>query len=64
MSLSCGRSRHYSTDGKYVTVSSGKGDPKKDIMVDVFKDALVSIHLAKAVTVARCLSDIVRDALV
>ena len=30
--------RHYSSDGKYVTVASGKGDPKKDILVDVYKD--------------------------
>ena len=30
--------RHYSTDGKFVTVASGRGDPKKDILVDVFKD--------------------------
>ncbi|CAE7315548.1 NAMPT [Symbiodinium natans] len=30
--------QHYSSDGKYVTVASGKGDPAKDIMVDVFKD--------------------------
>ena len=33
--------RHYSSDGKYVTVASGKGDPAKDIMVDVFKDCPV-----------------------
>jgi hypothetical protein len=35
MLLGC---RHYSTDGKFVTVASGRGDPKKDILVDVFKD--------------------------
>lgn len=29
---------HFSADGKYVTVSSGKGDPAKDIMETVFKD--------------------------
>jgi nicotinamide phosphoribosyltransferase len=29
---------HYSPDGKFVTVASGKGDPSKDILVDVFKD--------------------------
>ena len=29
---------HYSSDSKYVTVASGKGDASKDIMVDVFKD--------------------------
>jgi len=29
---------HYSSDGKYVTVASGKGDPKKDILVDVYKN--------------------------
>ncbi|CAL1158989.1 unnamed protein product, partial [Cladocopium goreaui] len=29
---------HYSTDGKFVTVASGRGDPKKDILVDVFKN--------------------------
>lgn len=28
---------HYSSDGKYVTVASGKGDPSKDILVPVFK---------------------------
>ena len=32
--------RHYSSDGKFVTVASGKGDPRKDIMVDVFKDRM------------------------
>ena len=32
--------RHYSSDNKYVTVASGKGDVSKDIMVDVFKDWL------------------------
>jgi len=29
---------HFSAGGKYVTVASGKGDPAKDIMVDVFED--------------------------
>jgi len=29
---------HFTPDGKYVTVASGKGDPAKDILVDVFKD--------------------------
>mmetsp|Transcript_21898 Transcript_21898/g.38752 ORF Transcript_21898/g.38752 Transcript_21898/m.38752 type:complete len:547 (+) Transcript_21898:125-1765(+) len=29
---------HYSSDGQFVTVSSGKGDPAKDILVEVFKD--------------------------
>jgi len=31
-------SLHYSPDGKYVTVASGKGDLAKDILVEVFKD--------------------------
>mmetsp|Transcript_51749 Transcript_51749/g.116079 ORF Transcript_51749/g.116079 Transcript_51749/m.116079 type:complete len:529 (-) Transcript_51749:72-1658(-) len=34
---------HYSSDGKYVTVASGKGDPAKDIMVDVFKDGALLV---------------------
>jgi len=29
---------HITPDGKYVTIASGKGDPAKDILVDVFKD--------------------------
>jgi nicotinamide phosphoribosyltransferase len=29
---------HYSADKKYVTIASGKGDPSKDILVEVFKD--------------------------
>eukprot|EP00812_Abedinium_dasypus_P015750 NODE_93_length_2143_cov_318.977969.p1 GENE.NODE_93_length_2143_cov_318.977969~~NODE_93_length_2143_cov_318.977969.p1 ORF type:complete len:527 (+),score=147.79 NODE_93_length_2143_cov_318.977969:43-1623(+) len=29
---------HYTPCGKYVTVSSGKGDPAKDILVEVFRD--------------------------
>jgi len=29
---------HFSADGKYVTVASGKGDPEKDLMVNVFQD--------------------------
>jgi len=29
---------HYTPDGKYVTIASGKGDPSKDILVEVFKD--------------------------
>merc|ERR1719171_1375734 len=29
---------HYSADGKYVTVASGKGDAAKDILVEVFRD--------------------------
>eukprot|EP00440_Ansanella_granifera_P074322 gb/GFBE01080654.1/.p1 GENE.gb/GFBE01080654.1/~~gb/GFBE01080654.1/.p1 ORF type:complete len:586 (+),score=164.51 gb/GFBE01080654.1/:1-1758(+) len=29
---------HYSADGQYVTVASGKGDPAKDILQSVFKD--------------------------
>lgn len=29
--------RHFSSDKKYVTVASGRGDPAKDIMVNVFK---------------------------
>jgi nicotinamide phosphoribosyltransferase len=32
---------HYSSDGQYVTVASGKGDPAKDIMVDVFRDGVL-----------------------
>jgi len=29
---------HFTPDGKYVTVASGKGDPDKDLMVDVFEN--------------------------
>jgi nicotinamide phosphoribosyltransferase len=29
---------HYTPDGKYVTIASGKGDESKDILVEVFKD--------------------------
>jgi len=32
---------HYTPDGKYVTIASGKGDPSKDIMVDVFKNGVL-----------------------
>mmetsp|Transcript_35370 Transcript_35370/g.77388 ORF Transcript_35370/g.77388 Transcript_35370/m.77388 type:complete len:524 (+) Transcript_35370:96-1667(+) len=32
---------HYSKDGTYVTVASGKGDPAKDIMVDVYKNGVL-----------------------
>jgi nicotinamide phosphoribosyltransferase len=32
---------HYTPDGKYVTVASGKGDQSKDILVDVFKDGVL-----------------------
>mmetsp|Transcript_63779 Transcript_63779/g.103318 ORF Transcript_63779/g.103318 Transcript_63779/m.103318 type:complete len:524 (+) Transcript_63779:88-1659(+) len=32
---------HYSADGKYVTIASGKGDPAKDIMVDVFRNGVL-----------------------
>merc|ERR1712007_261974 len=29
---------HYTPDGKYVTIASGKGDPSKDILVEVFRN--------------------------
>merc|ERR1719359_1855070 len=29
---------HYTPDGKYVTIASGKGDAEKDILVEVFRD--------------------------
>jgi len=29
---------HYTPDGDYVTVASGKGDPAKDVLVEVFRD--------------------------
>lgn len=29
---------HYTPDGKYVTVCSGRGDPAKDVMLEVFRD--------------------------
>jgi nicotinamide phosphoribosyltransferase len=32
---------HPTADGKMVTVASGKGDPSKDILVDVFKDGVL-----------------------
>ncbi|CAJ1433117.1 unnamed protein product [Effrenium voratum] len=32
---------HYSADNKIVTVSSGKGDPTKDLLVEVFKNGEV-----------------------
>jgi len=32
---------HPTPDGKYVTVCSGRGDPAKDILVDVFKDGVL-----------------------
>eukprot|EP00437_Effrenium_voratum_P049506 CAMPEP_0181525966 /NCGR_PEP_ID=MMETSP1110-20121109/69240_1 /TAXON_ID=174948 /ORGANISM="Symbiodinium sp., Strain CCMP421" /LENGTH=801 /DNA_ID=CAMNT_0023656787 /DNA_START=50 /DNA_END=2452 /DNA_ORIENTATION=+ len=32
---------HFSPDGKYVTVASGKGDPEKDLLVDVFENGEV-----------------------
>jgi len=32
---------HFTPDGKYVTVASGKGDPDKDLLVDVFADGVV-----------------------
>lgn len=32
---------HFTPDGKYVTVASGRGDPEKDLLVDVFADGEV-----------------------
>jgi len=32
---------HYTPDGKYVTIASGKGDPSKDILVDVYADGVL-----------------------
>merc|ERR1712178_263266 len=32
---------HYTPDGKYVTIASGKGDTSKDILVEVFKDGVL-----------------------
>merc|ERR1711971_1345079 len=32
---------HYTPDGKYVTVASGKGDLSKDIMVDVYENGVL-----------------------
>jgi len=32
---------HYTPDGKYVTVSGGKGDPSKDLLVDVFENGVL-----------------------
>eukprot|EP00933_Yihiella_yeosuensis_P083266 TRINITY_DN97458_c0_g1_i1.p1 TRINITY_DN97458_c0_g1~~TRINITY_DN97458_c0_g1_i1.p1 ORF type:complete len:527 (+),score=125.65 TRINITY_DN97458_c0_g1_i1:91-1671(+) len=32
---------HYSAGNEYVTVASGKGDPSKDVLVDVFKDGVL-----------------------
>eukprot|EP00434_Breviolum_minutum_P036778 symbB.v1.2.032601.t1/scaffold3933.1/size58575/11 len=32
---------HYSADGKFVTVSSGQGDPAKDLLVEVFRDGVL-----------------------
>jgi len=32
---------HFSPDGKYVTVASGKGDPEKDILVEVFNNGVL-----------------------
>jgi nicotinamide phosphoribosyltransferase len=29
---------HFTPDGKFVTVASGKGDPEKDLLVDIFED--------------------------
>jgi len=32
---------HYTPCGTYVTIASGKGDPSKDILVEVFKDGVL-----------------------
>merc|ERR1712066_256934 len=29
---------HFTPDGQYVTIASGKGDPSKDVLVEVFRD--------------------------
>jgi len=32
---------HFTPDGNYVTVASGKGDPEKDLLVDVFENGVI-----------------------
>eukprot|EP00490_Sorites_sp_Unknown_P029246 CAMPEP_0114654572 /NCGR_PEP_ID=MMETSP0191-20121206/10561_1 /TAXON_ID=126664 /ORGANISM="Sorites sp." /LENGTH=252 /DNA_ID=CAMNT_0001870087 /DNA_START=22 /DNA_END=776 /DNA_ORIENTATION=+ len=32
---------HFTPDGKFVTVASGRGDPEKDLLVDVFENGTI-----------------------
>lgn len=33
---------HFTPDGKYVTIASGKGDPSKDVLVEVFRNGVLT----------------------
>lgn len=33
---------HFTPDGKYVTIASGKGDASKDVLVEVFRDGVLT----------------------